>query len=433
MDQPGNSHYALHMSQQTLNSRGGYYGRGNEANGCEGNGYEGNGYEANGYNGYADGIPADYHAAASVPEARTAADASIGTSAQTSTDGIVPGDAATDDGAPGTSQDGTVPADTARASAGQDGADQGNASQASTSQDGTMPADTARASAGQDGADQGSASQDSASQDGASQDAGGPATDVAPSGPEGQDATGTAGGEPAASGGGGVNGTSTADRMRELLARSVTDHAAIDRATANALDGIRQRLAGLEYAVAEIRDRARTERGVADRVAEQLAPQAQRLAGMSATLEGLTTSLSTFSTQVSTIDDRLVNTDSRLADADVKLASTEGRVAALDTRFERLDERLDDQYDRVASIDGRVASIDGRVTALGGQLTDAIAPLAGELRARPDRAEIEEMVTKIVEAAHGDLSTRLTSLEDTILTLAEALLRPAPGHTPPGY
>jgi hypothetical protein len=392
MDQPGNSHSALHMSQQALNGHGGYYGRGNEANGCEANGSEANDYEASGYNGYADSIPADYYAAVSVPEARTAADASIGTSAQTSTDGIAPDGAVTDDGAPDTSQDGTAPTDTAQAGAGQD----------------------------------------STGQDSASQGAGGPATDVAPGGLEGQDATGTAGGEPAASGGS-VNGSSTADRMRELLARSVSDHAAIDRATANALDGIRQRLAGLEYAVAEIRERARAERDIADRFAEQLAPQAQRLAGMSATLEGLTASLSTLSTQVSAIDDRLATTDSRLAGADAKLVSTEGRVAALDTRFERLDERLDDQYDRVASIDGRVSSIDGRVIALGGQLMDAIAPLTDELRARPGRAEIEEMVTKIVEAAHSDLSTRLTSLEDTILTLAEALLRPAPGHTPPGH
>jgi hypothetical protein len=379
MDQPGNSHNALDMSQQTLNGHGGYYGLGNEANGCEGNdcegsGREGAGYEASGSSGYADGIPADCYAAASVPEARTALDASIGTSAQTSMDGIVPGDAVTDDGTPD-----------------------------------------------------------------ASQDARGPATDVAPGGLEGQDATGTAGGEPAASDGS-VNVTSTADRMRELLARSVTDHAAIDRATANALDGIRQRLAGLEYSVAEIRDRTQAGRDVADRVAEQLAPQAQRLTGMSATLDGLTAGLSTFGTQVSAIDGRLANTDSRLTGVDVKLTSTEGRVTALDTRFERLDERLDDQYDRVASIDGRlasidgqVASIDGQVVAFGGQLADAIAPLADDLRARPGRAEIEEMVTKIVEAAHNDLSTRLTSLEDTILTLAEALLRPAPGHTPSGF
>jgi predicted nucleic acid-binding Zn-ribbon protein len=371
MDQPGNSHYSLNMSQQTLNGHGGYYGRG----------YEANGYA---YNGHADGMPPDYHAAAGVPE--TAADAGVDDT-PASADGI--------------DHDATVP------------------------DEGEGPVDQALAG----------------------QDAGGPAPDVAPDGLDGHDATGSADGEPMAGGG----SASAADRMRELLARSTVDHAATERATAAALDGIRERLAGLEHTVAEIAVRAEAERSAADRVAEQLAPQAQRLAGMSATLDGLTASLSTFRAQISGIDGKLVEADSRLAGADVKLASTEGRVTALDTRFERLDERLDDQYDRVSSIDERLSSIDGRVTsidgrvtsidgrvaaadgriiALGEQFTDAIAPLADELRARPDRAELEEVVTKIVEAAHTDLSTRLGSLEDTVLTLAEALLRPAPGHAP---
>jgi len=229
---------------------------------------------------------------------------------------------------------------------------------------------------------------------------------------EGQDAT--EGGAPAAERGGAS--TSAADRMRELLARSSADHAATERATAAALDDIRQQLADVEAAVAEIRERAAAQRDVADWLTEQFAPQTQRLAGMSATLDGLTAALSTCMAQVSALD---------------------GRVTALDTRFERLDERLDDQYDRVSSIDGRVSSIDslvgtadGRIVALGGQFTDAIAPLAEELRARPVLAEVEDVVTKIVDVAHADLSSRLASLEDTVLTLAEALLRPGPGHAP---
>jgi len=226
-------------------------------------------------------------------------------------------------------------------------------------------------------------------------------------------------------------GSSPAERMRELLARSTADHAAIERSTATALDEIRQRLAGLERAVAEVREHSGTEQDSASRTAEQMSTQAQRLAGMSATLDGLTAGLSTFSAQLSAIDGRLANADTRLAGADVKLASTEGRVSALDTRFERLDERLDDQYDRVTSIDNRLAATDGRLTLLGSQFTEALKPLAEELRARPVRSEIEAVVSKIVEAMHGDITTRLTSLEDTVLTLAEALLRPAAGHTPP--
>ncbi len=229
----------------------------------------------------------------------------------------------------------------------------------------------------------------------------------------------------------GTASSSAAERMRELLARSTADHAAIERTTATALQEIRQRLAGLERAVVDVREHAGAEQDGATRAAEQMSTQAQRLAGMSATLDGLTAGLSTFSAQLSAIDGRLANADSRLAGADVKLASTEGRVSALDTRFERLDERLDDQYDRVTSIDNRLAATDGRLTLLGSQFTEALKPLADDLRARPVRSEIEAIVAKIVEAVHGDISTRLTSLEDTVLTLAEALLRPAPGHTPP--
>jgi len=227
----------------------------------------------------------------------------------------------------------------------------------------------------------------------------------------------------------GIN--SPAERMRELLARSTADHAAIERATATVLDEIRQRLAGLERTVADVREHAGAEQDSASRTAEQMSTQGQRLAGMSATLDGLTAGLSTFSAQLSAIDGRLANADTRLAGADVKLASTEGRVSALDTRFERLDERLDDQYDRVTSIDNRLAATDGRLSLLGTQFAEALKPLADDLRARPVRSEIEAVVTKVVEAVHGDISTRLTSLEDTVLTLAEALLRPAAGHTPP--
>ena len=40
-------------------------------------------------------------------------------------------------------------------------------------------------------------------------------------------------------------------------------------------------------------------------------------------------------------------------------------------------------------------------------------------------AGMEETVAKAVEAATADIIARVASLEDTVLTLAEALLRPA--------
>ena len=80
------------------------------------------------------------------------------------------------------------------------------------------------------------------------------------------------------------------------------------------------------------------------------------------------------------------------------LAATIGAMdSKLTARLERLDERLDDQYDRVRSVDGKLDS---------------------------QSAATEEVVAKAVEAATADIIGRVAALEDTVLTLAEALLRP---------
>ena len=110
-----------------------------------------------------------------------------------------------------------------------------------------------------------------------------------------------------------------------------------------------------------------------------------------------------------------------------RLAALDARGTALVARFERLEERLDDQYDRLGSIDYRLASADARVSALDGQFAVALTPLADEVRAQPGRGDIEDMIGKVVQAAHDDIVTRLSALEDTVQALAGALQRPAPG------
>jgi hypothetical protein len=131
-----------------------------------------------------------------------------------------------------------------------------------------------------------------------------------------------------------------ADRMRELLARTVHDHIVEERSVASALQEIRLRLDAMD------------DTGVT---------------AIAATIDGLAATLGTL--------------DSKLM-----------------ARIERLDERLDDQYDRVRSIDGK---LDAQTTGM------------------------DEAVAKAVEAATTDILGRIASLEDTVLTLAEALLRPA--------
>jgi chromosome segregation ATPase len=142
-----------------------------------------------------------------------------------------------------------------------------------------------------------------------------------------------------------------------------------------------------------------------------------------------------------------------------------GRVAALDTRMERLDERLDDQYDRVSAIDstlaatdsklgvvdGRLEGLDGSLAGVGGSLEEVGGSLAGigaqidgldekfgrfegklEItNSRAGPAEIQNAVARIVAAAQRDVDSHLSSLEETVLTLAEALLRPPARPVPP--
>jgi uncharacterized coiled-coil protein SlyX len=193
----------------------------------------------------------------------------------------------------------------------------------------------------------------------------------------------------------GYNGQhAAADRMRQLLARTVQDHLVDGQATASALDEIRRRLDVLERAFNQVRDITGLDGGV--RAA--LGPKpGQSLAGIAATLDGLAASM----------------------------GAIDARVGALDNRLERLDERLDDQYDRVSQVNDSIAATDNRVAALAEQFTGVLAPLTGEVRRRPDRAETEEIVTKITEAGQRNVIARLASLEEIVLTLAEALLRPA--------
>jgi hypothetical protein len=107
------------------------------------------------------------------------------------------------------------------------------------------------------------------------------------------------------------------------------------------------------------------------------------------------TALQEISLRLDAMDDSSVTAIAATVDG---LAATLGTLdSKLTARLERLDERLDDQYDRVRSFDGK---LDAQTSGL------------------------EEFVAKAVEAGNADLISRIASLEDTVLTLAEALLRP---------
>lgn len=181
------------------------------------------------------------------------------------------------------------------------------------------------------------------------------------------------------------------------------------------------------------------------------------------------------------VNGRVEGVGGRLNGLDGRLEGLSGKISGVESSFEALDRKIDGVDDRVEAVSQRVGRLPAtldvhelhrKVTALGERpyidptdrfdalekrLAEAVDPLIDELRARPDRAEAEETLAKIVEASradltkhleiiredvlrgvsgvqggvegkvggvHEDLMKRLLTLEETMLALAEALLRP---------
>ncbi|TXK35854.1 hypothetical protein [Nonomuraea sp. C10] len=128
------------------------------------------------------------------------------------------------------------------------------------------------------------------------------------------------------------------------------------------------------------------------------------------------------------IDDRLTSLDGRLGEAEERLAH---RVEGLDAHLTGLNTRAEQAGETLEAVGRR---IDGLPAALGigelldthgERLTEAAASLAEIVRSRPDRDTLAETVSDIVQPATTDLNKRLGALEETMLALAEALLRPS--------
>jgi archaellum component FlaC len=181
------------------------------------------------------------------------------------------------------------------------------------------------------------------------------------------------------------------------------------------------------------------------------------------------------------VNGRVEGVGGRLNGLDGRLEGLSGKISGVESSVEGLDRKVDDVDDRVDAVNQRVGRLPAtldvhelhrKVSALGERpyidptdrfdalekhLAEAVDPLIDELRARPDRAEAEETLSKIIEASrvdltkhleilredvfrhvngvqgdvtgkvggvHEDLMKRLLTLEETMLALAEALLRP---------
>jgi chromosome segregation ATPase len=189
--------------------------------------------------------------------------------------------------------------------------------------------------------------------------------------------------------------------------------------------------------------------------------------------------------RVEGVGGRLDGIDGRIEGLSGKLKGIEGHFQGLEAKIEGVDDRVDGVNQRIGQLPvtleigelhRKLAAIGDRpfidptdrFDALEKRLSEAIDPLIDELRARPDRDEAEETLSKIIESSraditkhmeilredllrqvggvhddvskkvegaqqdmtkrmssvHEDLMKRLITLEETMLALAEALFRP---------
>ena len=100
------------------------------------------------------------------------------------------------------------------------------------------------------------------------------------------------------------------------------------------------------------------------------------------------------------------------------------RLGQFDGRLETANGQFTGVSGQLETLGRELAAIGSRVDSTAERLAGRLEPLADELRSRPGHMDIQDILAKIVDAAQSDVAAQLGSLEETVLTLAEALLRP---------
>ena len=137
---------------------------------------------------------------------------------------------------------------------------------------------------------------------------------------------------------------------------------------------------------------------------------------------------------LSALGARVEGLGGRLDGLDGRLDGLAGKVNGFDSRFEALGERIGqlpaaleikEVHRRLADLSQRPDIDYGeRFDELERQVSTVTDPLIVELRSRPDRGEVEDTITKIVDAAHHDLARRL---DDAARTVQEDVKRRVDG------
>jgi len=188
-----------------------------------------------------------------------------------------------------------------------------------------------------------------------------------------------------------ANQPGAADRMRELLARTVQDHIADQQSNAWALDDIRQRMEGLEWLVKEMRERevpAMTAR--LDSLTQQLdeamskPPQwAESLAEHVELLRAQVTpvaELHSLWADVSTVSENVEQALPRLQAVCDTIGHANQALHAQDERLVKLQQGVGKLQQSMEAAAGRFSRLDSAVGELGqrtGRLDQEISAVAG--------------------------------------------------------
>src|ERR1700693_5382445 len=229
------------------------------------------------------------------------------------------------------------------------------------------------------------------------------------------------------------NQAGAADRMRELLARTVQDHVADQQSNAGALEDIRQRMEGLEWLVKEVREReipgmtARLD-GLAQHMtdaaarppqwAESLAEHIELLRAQVtpvAELHSLWADLGTVSENVEQALPRLQSVCDTIGQAMDALRSQDERLSKLQNSLGKLQQSMESAASRFSRLDNSVAELGQRT----GQLDKEISSVKG--RAEVGFSTLAGKVDHSAEAISGRVTQALEAMTAAVDGLAESV------------
>lgn len=204
-------------------------------------------------------------------------------------------------------------------------------------------------------------------------------------------------------------------RFDELTQRLEHLQASIDAAAA--------RFSRLDKALTSLNERAerleQTIDNLGHRTEQGLEGVANRIEGATGRLDGLDGRLGGVQGRLDGVDSRIESVHDRLEQLPAALETPE-----LQRRLTELAERpLPDHSEALAALDERLREAESH-------LVEVVGGISKEVRARPERAEVEETLSGIVTSAQAQSSQRLSALEESVIALAEALLNRAPAEAP---